>query len=241
MLSDDSVASLGTAPTFISSLFGSLFKIATPQNQTRRREPQPQPSLQLPPPQDFYDDEPSQSTPNRYSKHESHIYIMTEPPSPQSVEAGSSAASPASKKEDEEEPCSAKVVMVTLAMPSQFRHTEPDFNENIDCTPRIFILKNGKSKLTDFFPPAGYFVAGGISGVVSRTVTAPLDRLKVYLIASTEARKPNLKGGPIQALKGSTGVLVDACRILWKTGGIRSLYAGKSHAHGRTHNRMNSS
>ncbi|CAD0042412.1 unnamed protein product [Aureobasidium pullulans] len=43
------------------------------------------------------------------------------------------------------------------------------------------------SMLTDFVPDPGYFLAGGISGVASRTTTAPLDRLKVYLIAQTGA------------------------------------------------------
>lgn len=119
-----------------------------------------------------------------------------------------------------------KVTMITLAMPSQFRHTEPDFNENIDCTPRVFISKKDKSELTSFFPPAGYFVAGGISGVVSRTVTAPLDRLNVYLIASTATTRPTVKGSPIQVVKGVGAPLLDACKVLWKTGGIRSLFAG---------------
>ncbi len=39
-------------------------------------------------------------------------------------------------------------------------------------------------------PSTGYFAAGAIAGIVSRTATAPLDRLKVYLIAQTKSSAP---------------------------------------------------
>lgn len=85
-------------------------------------------------------------------------------------------------------------------------------------------------QLTDIFPHLGYFIAGGIAGAVSRTATAPLDRLKVYLIAQTGVRKEAVrtaqKGAPLSAVgKGLKG-LVDATRELWRAGGIRSLFAG---------------
>lgn len=84
--------------------------------------------------------------------------------------------------------------------------------------------------LTDFLPPLGYFVAGGLAGMVSRTATAPLDRLKVYLIAQTNPKKAAVeaakKGAPLQAVKNFGRPLVDACRDLWAAGGLRSLFAG---------------
>ena len=217
-LNDESVASLGTAPTFISSLFGSIFRIATPRRQTRDPEPPP-PTLHLPPPQSIYTAAPS--IPDANSVQESPIYILSKP-DPANMPGASTAASPVLQEGE----FKAGKVTVMVAMPSQFRHSEPDFNENIDCTPKVFISKRDKSELTSFFPPAGYFLAGGISGVVSRTVTAPLDRLKVYLIANTATTRPTVKGTPIQVAKGVGGPLIDACRVLWKTGGIRSLFAG---------------
>lgn len=85
-------------------------------------------------------------------------------------------------------------------------------------------------ELTDFLPVPGYFIAGGAAGMVSRTATAPLDRLKVYLIAQVSPRDTldkAIKGGaPVSALKQFSKNLVDACKELWRAGGIRSLFAG---------------
>lgn len=40
--------------------------------------------------------------------------------------------------------------------------------------------------INQFFNGIGFFLAGGLSGVVSRTCTAPFDRIKVFLIARTD-------------------------------------------------------
>lgn len=88
-----------------------------------------------------------------------------------------------------------------------------------------------KLRLTDLVPDAGYFVAGGLSGITSRTATAPLDRLKVYLIAqtgnATEAVQAAKSGAAVQATQQGMRTLVNAVRDLWAAGGIRSLFAGK--------------
>ena len=86
--------------------------------------------------------------------------------------------------------------------------------------------------LTDILPDPGYFVAGGVAGVVSRTATAPLDRLKVYLIAQTGAKDETVHaikaGAPVQATKVATRPLIDATKTLWRMGGFRSLFAGEN-------------
>lgn len=88
--------------------------------------------------------------------------------------------------------------------------------------------------LTDMFPAPGYFVAGGFAGAVSRTATAPLDRLKVFLIAqvgvSTDAVNAAKSGAPAKAAKQATLSLADACRALWRMGGMHSLFAGTDYA-----------
>jgi solute carrier family 25 phosphate transporter 23/24/25/41 len=91
-------------------------------------------------------------------------------------------------------------------------------------------LQQHKARLTDFVPNLGYFAAGGLSGITSRTATAPLDRLKVYLIAqtgpATEAIQAAKGGAVVQATKHGASTLWNACKDLWAAGGIRSLFAG---------------
>ena len=91
-------------------------------------------------------------------------------------------------------------------------------------------LQQQKARLTDFVPNIGYFAAGGLSGITSRTATAPLDRLKVYLIAqtgpATEAIQAAKGGAVVQATKHGGRTLWNACKELWAAGGVRSLFAG---------------
>ena len=86
-------------------------------------------------------------------------------------------------------------------------------------------------RLTDLAPSVGYFVAGGVAGITSRTATAPLDRLKVYLIAQTgsasEAVEAVKQAKPVAATKHGASTLWGACKDVWRAGGIRSLFAGE--------------
>ncbi|CAG8973242.1 hypothetical protein HYALB_00000001 [Hymenoscyphus albidus] len=91
-------------------------------------------------------------------------------------------------------------------------------------------IESKKFSFTDVLPDPGYFAAGGAAGAISRTATAPLDRLKVYLIANTGPPKDTIdavkKGDAVQAAKTVGRPLVNATRELWKAGGMRSLFAG---------------
>lgn len=89
-----------------------------------------------------------------------------------------------------------------------------------------------KSVLINYIPDPGYFIAGAVAGGISRTATAPLDRLKVYLLVNTKseanvALHAAKKGRPIIALKNAGRPLLAAISDLYKSGGIRGFFAGK--------------
>jgi solute carrier family 25 phosphate transporter 23/24/25/41 len=90
-----------------------------------------------------------------------------------------------------------------------------------------------KPKLTEYLPHPGYFLAGAVSGGVSRTATAPLDRLKVYLLVNTQtsttvALDAVKRGRIITALRNSYRPIGDAVVTLWKAGGFRTFFAGET-------------
>ncbi|KAI1858634.1 hypothetical protein JX265_010727 [Neoarthrinium moseri] len=91
---------------------------------------------------------------------------------------------------------------------------------------------NGKENpLIKYLPDVGYFVAGAVAGGISRTATAPLDRLKVYLLVNTKttnhaAIDAAKKGRPLEALKNGSRSFFVACKELYCTGGVRGLFAG---------------
>jgi solute carrier family 25 phosphate transporter 23/24/25/41 len=90
----------------------------------------------------------------------------------------------------------------------------------------------GKIKLTEYLPHPGYFLAGAVSGGVSRTATAPLDRLKVYLLVNTKpstavALDAAKHGHVVTALRNSYRPIGEAVVTLWKAGGFRTFFAGK--------------
>lgn len=87
--------------------------------------------------------------------------------------------------------------------------------------------------VNDFLQGVGFFLAGGLSGVVSRTCTAPFDRIKVFLIARTDLsstilnKKSDLAKQhgqvPLNKIKSP---LIKAATTLYRQGGLRAFYVG---------------
>ena len=121
--------------------------------------------------------------------------------------------------EDEDPYIPAKPARRKSALAPQDTAQVSDYHHHLD-----------KARLTDFVPNLGYFAAGGLAGITSRTATAPLDRIKVYLIAqtgtATEAIQAAKSGAAVQATKHGMSTLWNACKDVWAAGGVRSLFAG---------------
>lgn len=110
--------------------------------------------------------------------------------------------------------------------------TSEEHVEESQSSAGVEIKPQKKFKLTDFAPDPGYFLAGAIAGGVSRTATAPLDRLKVYLLVNTtissETAAAAIKQGrPIAAVKNAFRPISDAVKDLFLNGGVRSFFAGE--------------
>ncbi|KAI1412428.1 mitochondrial carrier [Hypoxylon sp. FL1857] len=91
--------------------------------------------------------------------------------------------------------------------------------------------KGKRSVLIKYIPDPGYFIAGAVAGGISRTATAPLDRLKVYLLVNTTssanvAVDAAKSGQPLRALRHAGRPLITAVTDIYKAGGFRGFFAG---------------
>ncbi|CCF60144.1 hypothetical protein KAFR_0J00760 [Kazachstania africana CBS 2517] len=107
------------------------------------------------------------------------------------------------------------------------------FNNNIDD---LEVTSEGDVTLiNDFVEKFKYFIIGGISGVVSRTCTAPFDRIKTFLIVRTDL-KPTLLNEQkrkeislerhVSNVKKIRSPLVKAITSLYRTNGLKAFYVG---------------
>lgn len=234
LVSEDTLEGLGTAGSSTSrsllhSLFGSIFRVAFPSGHTSPPQPSPVPSRGEATSQSW--DEPA-STDREMStaSQVSHASLRQEKiEKPQTRQVPEQRTQQQQQQQQPEEEVDAG--------------TENDSDGALDHSgqPSTTAAEAAKVKkkfgLTAFIPHPGYFLAGAIAGGVSRTATAPLDRLKVYLLVNT-SNKPVDIGALKQArpggiIKNAVRPIGDAVRDLFRSGGLKGFFAGKPklHAH----------
>ena len=217
LVSEETLEGLGTAGTsrsLLHSLFGSMYRVAFPFGHTKSPTPAPP---------------PAQSRAGGAASLE-----LEQPPAPgRDMNAGGEALHTSLElaeteqqlREHQTQPIEDDAV------------TQSDSDGTLDDRGQLSTAEtvNVKKifKLTDFIPHPGYFLAGAIAGGVSRTATAPLDRLKVYLLVNTnkptEAAVAALKKAqPVGVVKNAVRPIGNAIRDLFQSGGLRGFFAGES-------------
>jgi solute carrier family 25 phosphate transporter 23/24/25/41 len=228
-VSEETLEGLGTTGFLLQALFGSLLKIAYPDQRTTTSTTRPvSVSTGAATAAATVTDATAMST---LSTPTSQLLdTLSEPPEPASVihiaeltEDGSSVAA---------------VLTVDTFHDDNLEAIETDGEKPERSSAQAIMrahkeaTKGVKTTLTDLLPDPGYFLAGALSGGVSRTATAPLDRLKVFLLVNTRATSSVAidaakHGHPLQALRNAARPIGDAVMTLWKAGGIRTFFAGE--------------
>ncbi|KAI1076517.1 mitochondrial carrier [Whalleya microplaca] len=210
VVSEETLQSLGTTTGFLPlyTLFGSIIRIAYPFGLPRKQDSQQLNSTDSPPASES-------STPLRGDQEPqlmtTHSPIKFDDSDNMEVAAAQSYVRTATK-----------TTAITNALPG----TKPS---EIESGSREKVKK--RHLLISYLPDSGYFVAGAVAGGISRTATAPLDRLKVYLLVNTKADTSVAlsiakKGQPLVALKNAGRPLFCAVSDLYKSGGFRGFFAG---------------
>jgi len=205
LVSEETLEGLGTTGFLLQALFGSLLKLANPKSN-------------------FYT-QSSPTSPSVSRSAETTQQVDCEPEMTTNKVAAAARAATVEKVLADKAVSKAGRLQTEGAAQRDIMEETPDTSEVQEVAQ--------KSKLTELLPEPGYFLAGAVSGGVSRTATAPLDRLKVYLLVNTQASTPVAldaakHGHPIAAIRSAGGPIADAMVKLWRAGGMRSLFAGKT-------------
>lgn len=209
LVSEETLEGLGTTGFLLNALFGSLLKIANPGATTTPTSQSPAPDSNSP-----------------LSSPSSHISDGTAEPGAGTSMASSQAAPVGAAIPEQVLADKAANGQVIKQMEGAGQHDLRQEDINLEDE------EVAKSGLTELLPDAGYFLAGAVSGGVSRTATAPLDRLKVFLLVNTKPKSTAAveavkSGQPLNALKNAGGPIYEAFKTLWRAGGIKTFFAGK--------------
>ena len=242
LVSDETLEGLGmdesSSSLFYSalySLFGSLIRVASPPSQVSR-DPSPEQASTIPSvggPRDE-GEEGSSATPAASgdamsATHTDGDHESIDKAAAQRRRSVAKVETQQAGDETSITPSSASKSTPSSKSP-ETATTEPPETSSPHSAKAAVTKK--EFTLTDFAPDPGYFLAGAIAGGVSRTATAPLDRLKVYLLVNTatsgETAVAAIKQGrPVAAVKNAFRPIGNAVKELFLNGGVKSFFAGK--------------
>lgn len=207
LVSDETLEGLGTTGFLLQALFGSLLRLANPGLASTSRRP-------------------------RLSGSQANQPLSQ--PDPATGAATLMAVPPAVASYGPATPIRPETIPNTAVQRNILQYEDAEQSDAKDISDLIVEEdpERVKTRLTDLLPEPGYFLAGAVSGGVSRTATAPLDRLKVYLLVNTKTSTSVTlaaakHGQVLVALRNAGRPIVDAIVSLWKAGGLRTFFAGE--------------
>lgn len=244
MVSEETLEGIGTTSGFLmQALFGSILQIGKPPQATLRQSSRPASK----PNENSNSEPPSGNLPSRDHQilHTNHQVSLSKANSKQTRDLSWTNSQPQQQNPQQTLWQCLRSIMYTIRHKLGTNETEiPDpaashmlFGELENFQDLSFSTIHGVvprsifSRLTEFLPEPGYFAAGALAGGISRTVTAPLDRLKVYLLVNTHnhgalAVSATKKGQPLYAIKHLGKPVMNAVKDLWTQGGFRTFFAG---------------
>lgn len=249
-VSEDTLEGLGMKGLLLNTLFGSILRLAQPP-------PTPSPSLSPRLDPDLTADTPlsnrysSSSVQNRSDASRNADMTTAASSYPQAAAAATAAASnvasgaaATSRAIRDSAGTTVKAKLATSSSAAIYgNNNNAEFLDGVheadSQVPFSEILVNeeecedvSESRLMSLLPEPGYFAAGALSGGISRTATAPIDRLKVYLLVDSKTKTKTVltaakAGYGLAALRQAGTPVTAAITDLYKTGGFRTFFAGK--------------
>lgn len=253
MVTEETLEGIGTTGFLLHALFGSILRLAQPA------PPDPSPKLDQTGPPTATSPATNPSSQPTLSSRKPPISSQLKPPLDGDASATANSTNMAAAYANPPQPAAGSVQdTIQQATGSAVRGlqgmTAPgtsfggesssdygdDFLDIHDHHPQLQLREIDdecedeltKSRLTQYLPEPGYFLAGALAGGISRTATAPLDRLKVYLLVNTKTKAGVAadvvkQGQPLAAVRTAGKPIGDAIHALWKAGGFRTFFAGK--------------
>ncbi|KAH6656811.1 mitochondrial carrier domain-containing protein [Truncatella angustata] len=218
VLNNDTLQSIGTTlKSLMLPLFGSIIRIASPSDQDHDRTHGPHSRAQP--------DLAATSKELLLSSQENHQQPVRQLSDTTEMEAGGNRqlATTASKTAN-----ALRGVTSPLKTPTTSANPTPRGTDESELSEETISVT---SWLIKHLPDSGYFVAGAVAGGISRTATAPLDRLKVYLLVNTKATNyaavdAAKNGRPLAAVTNAARSFWGATTELYRNGGLKGFFAG---------------